>query len=846
MIDISPIKSHIKQQRQSIIQDFYNKKQSIENLIALWTKSIDEIIINLWNQQFKNDNNLILIAVGGYGRSELHPYSDIDVLILIDENYRHKDLLENFVQTIWDTGLDIGSSVRTIAECKQMIAQDVTVATNILEARYLTGAKTLWQNLQNSAHPSQIWSAKDFLQAKLLEQKQRYKKSNNTGNRLEPNIKESPGGLRDIHMLEWMNSIYFKNRNLYILVEKKLLCPEEYQKLLKAKHFLWQIRFILHDLAGKKEDRLLFDYQKQLAEYFQYYSNQPNGAVEAFMCHYFRTINHLTYINELLLHTWSETLLLPQGEKIPLDQDFYQKNNYIDFEAPQDLSENAHLLLKIFIKLQEHPEIKGLSVNAIRSIHAHLHLIDENYSQTYHALFMQILKSKQKVSKVLRLMNRYSILGAYLPSFDQITGRMQYDLFHTYTVEEHTLFVIHNLEKFNEEDKYFRNKLFKQIEKKEVLYLAALFHDIGKGRGGDHSELGAEDALDFAKIHYLETIDTNDIVWLVQQHLLMSLTAQKKDIDDSEVIKTFANKVSSKRRLDYLYLLTIADIRATNVNLWNDWKATLLLKLYRATLQYLNQEQTQPEMLSLRQLLQQVDEKDVEHIKAIWYALDKESSYFQDYLAEDIIWHTQALTQKTLPQILLRKKNKLASSEIFIYTKLTSWTFSYICAVLEKLSLNILEAHIHTFENQYMLATFLVLNQNGSIIEEGYQSQEIEHYLEKYLKNPTQDPQKTFQPRSPSRQVRQFAIPLYIHFEREPQKGCSVLHLHSSDKPGLLSIIGRAFRHANVQIRRAKVATLDKRIEDVFWITNEKGNFLNLKTQKHLQEILQEELTNII
>jgi [protein-PII] uridylyltransferase len=600
------IKSH-KARIQATIAGMVQRFRAgvpVGTLIRDHANFIDDLIVAAWYQlvgEFADTH--ALVAVGGYGRRELHPYSDIDILILLDRHAHpqqvgdfaweqpHEQAISNFFHFLVDIGLTVGHSVRTVEECLDIASGDQTVMTNLMEARLLAGSKELFDPLMIRLGPEHLWPTDRFFAVKIEEQQARYAKYHDTAYNLEPNVKEGPGGLRDIQIIGWIVKRHHKSSDLRDLIVQGWLTEAEFGELMAAQEFLWRIRFALHALTGRREDRLLFDYQRDLASQFGFSGDEPNAAVEQFMQGYFRIVVGLERLNEMVLQLFAEIILHNNQEPqtIPLSPYFQSVNNYVEARHSRVFKDNPLALLEIFLILQQNSDLQGIRASTIRLIRQHLCLIDEGFRNDPRAcsLFMEILRKPGGITHQLRRMNRYGVLAAYLPAFANVAGRMQYDLFHVYTVDEHTLFVVRNLRRFiidkHREDHPHCNEIFPLIEKPELLYIAALMHDIGKGSGGDHSEVGERIARGFCRRHGLDHRDTELVQWLVRHHLLMSMTAQRKDISDPDVIHEFATLVGDPDRLNYLYLLTVADIRATNPSLWNTWKSALLQELFAST-----------------------------------------------------------------------------------------------------------------------------------------------------------------------------------------------------------------------------------------------------------------------
>ena len=587
---LAPFKQCLAEASQQIAERF-TRGTDVALLLQARSWLIDQVLGHCWSCCMGNDaGSLALVAVGGYGRSELMPGSDIDLMLLMPEedDPRINSQAETLLTFLWDVGLDVGHSVRTVADCVEQSKADITVVTNLMESRLLAGSRRLYEAMQAATAPDQIWHSREFFETKVEEQHQRHHKYHDSGYNLEPNIKEGPGGLRDIQMITWVTKRHFGTASLEQLVERAFLSEDEYQTLVAGRNLLWNIRFALHSLTGRSEDRLLFDYQRTLAEQFGYRTDDRRLGVEAFMREYYRTIMELSRLNEMLLQLFHEEILYPEGlgEPVTLNNRFQSRNDYLEVVDNSVFSQNPMALLEMFLVLAQHPQLKGVRADTIRAIRTHRDLIDQAFRNDIRArsLFMELLRQSHGITHALRRMNVYGVLATYLPAFGKIVGLMQYDLVHVYTVDEHILMVVRNLRRFTVHEYANEYPLCSHIigtlPKPELLYIAGLFHDIAKGRGGDHSQLGSTDAFKFCELHDLGEYDTRLVTWLVKQHLLMSSTAQRQDIDDPVVVNRFARIVEDTVRLDYLYLLTVADIRGTNPDLWNNWKDALLKQLY--------------------------------------------------------------------------------------------------------------------------------------------------------------------------------------------------------------------------------------------------------------------------
>jgi len=825
--------------------------EAVTSLVTHHAAFIDQILQQAWQLKLPDPAlhaQIALVAVGGYGRGELHPHSDIDIMVLAPEATLRQasEPLEAFLLLLWDIGLEVGHSVRTLQDCIEQARADITVATNLMEARLLSGPRALFEQMREQTSQRHIWPGRAFFQAKWEEQIARHRKFHDTAFNLEPNIKEGPGGLRDIQTIGWVAKRHFGAETLADLVSHGFLNQEEYQALEQGQAFLWRVRYGLHLLAKRREDRLLFDHQRKLAVLFGYQDDDSRLAVEHFMKDYYRSILELGRLNEMLLQLFQEEILYADqlAEPKKINSRFQSRHGFIELTDPQVFRRSPFALLELFLILAQNPALRGVRAGTIRLLRQHRHLIDQGFRQDLRcrSLFMELLRQPQGVTHELRRMNRYGILAAYLPVFGQVVGQMQHDLFHVYTVDEHTLFVVRNLRRFMIAEHHHEfplcSRIGQQLPKPELLYIAGLFHDIAKGRGGDHSQLGAEDAEAFCRQHHLSDYDTHLISWLIRNHLLMSSTAQRKDISDPDVINAFASQLGSQTYLDYLYLLTVADIRATSPTVWNSWKDALLAELYHSTHKALRRGLSNPvaegELIAdhmqdaLRILsLQRIPEKDA---RALWQRINQE--YFLRYNGAEIAWHTQGILQHQgdEPLVLLRQQTERGGTEIFLYTPIRAFQFSTTTTLLDQLGLNIVSARIIPSTDHYTLDTFIVLEGNGQPIQGQYRLEEIRQQLRLLLLNPDQNPARV--QRQMARQLKHFSIKTRVLFHDDPHQEHSIMEVITSDRPGLLSCIARALATCEVSLKTAKIATFGERVEDIFFITNQQGGPLSDERQQ--------------
>ncbi len=834
--------------------------EDVEALVHARSHFIDQILIRVWQHFIGKDEAAALVAVGGYGRGELHPASDVDVLILVEETPRDEtaERLEQLVTFLWDIGLEIGHSVRSLEQCVEAAKSDVTIVTNLMESRFLAGWEPLFHAMREATGPDRIWPSDEFFSAKCEEQKARHARYGDTAYNLEPNIKSNPGGLRDIQMIGWVVKRHFRAERLSELLHQGFLTDAEYHSLKAGQKHLWKIRFALHLLTGRHEDRLLFEHQRAIARQFGYCDEDSNLAVEQFMQDYYRTVMELNRLNEMLLQLFQEAILYQNqpSDTVKINNRFQSCNGYLEVRNNAIFARYPIAILELFLILQEHPELEGVRASTIRLIRAHLHLIDESYRRDIRArsLFLEILRQPTGITKVLRRMHHYGVLAAYIPAFANITGRMQFDLFHVYTVDEHTLMLLRNLRRFSvaefEHEFPLCSRVFQQLVKPELLYIAGLFHDIAKGRGGDHAELGAVDARDFCKLHDLSDYDADLVAWLVRKHLLMSVTAQRKDIEDPLVVQEFATEVGDRSRLDYLYLLTVADIRATNPKRWTSWKSSLLNRLYHSTHQALvrglespmgQDELIQAKQTEARRLLA-AQGFDLGSINQLWGELSL--GYFLQNDPEEIAWHGAIVLSADdfiRPRVSLRKAISRGCNEIFIVQKDRKNLFAQCTALIDQLHLNILEARIKTTDGGIALNSFFVLEVDGSHIAPD-RAEDIQHALESGLTEALTAVPGT---RPLPRRLQQFTSKSEISITQDEVNRHTLLRIKSMDRPGLLSLIAWVLAEQNLQVLSAKVTTVGALADDVFTITDNRGRALeNPVDQEALAAALLRHLDN--
>jgi len=834
----------------------FTQNASITSVSHRLVTFIDQILVVLFEKhKLTEGGNFCLLALGSYGRRELLLHSDIDLLILYNESIDKADLqrAQLFTQDCWDIGLEVSHQITTVSLCATLASQDLSVISSILDAHLLCGKNALMEDLLYQTHPLHMWSSHDYFFEKQKEQDNRYKKYGETAYNLEPNVKHGPGGLRDLQTLSCISKRHFGIKNLADVINFGFITDKEYEEFIHCQHFLWRVRFALHMLSQKSEERLLFEYQVKLATLFGYHDNSSSLGIEQFMKAYFKIIKRSRELNEMLLQWFAEVIVYSPKQKLTtLDNDFQLSNHYIEVRHSKVFTENPLSLLKLFLWIAKRQEIKGVRASTIRLIREHLYLINQRFCSnlTTTSLFMDILKTAKDPYRVLQRMSRYGVLGHYLDCFSSVIGQMQYDLFHVYTVDQHTLFVIRNLVRFlkvkYKETFSLCSVLMPHIKNKDILYLAALFHDIAKGRGGDHSELGAIEASHFATRHRLSTEETTLLVWLVRHHLLMSQTAQRKDIYDPKTIANFCSLLPKSSYLDYLYLLTVADICGTNPTLWNSWKDSLLKELYYAAKHAMEQEKAiidENSMIASRRkaalntLIQENFSKQT--IDALWTHFD--GSYFLHEPSEVIAMQTKAiLSCESFPLVLIMPHHSQGGTEVFIYMPHRDDRFTITTTILSNHYVTIQEATIFTTDNQYDLDTYIILDEKNQAFLDKKKTDDLQRALTTHLALQTQLP--TVTKRRMSKTQAHFNLKPVITFSEENERSC--LFIISIDRPGLLGIISRILSSEGIYLHNAKIATAGERAEDMFYISNAKGNKLLKKEQNSLRKKIKAGLTN--
>ena len=810
--------------------------RSVHAVLRQISALADETLIALWTDAGFG-NSLTLAAVGGFGRGELFPYSDVDVLLLLpDANASQVEpaRIEAFIGNCWDAGLEIGSSVRTLVECLDEAARDVTVQTSLLEARLITGDKKLFTNFQKQFFSA--IDAKAFLAAKSQEMRHRHHKFDDTPYALEPNCKESPGGLRDLQSILWVTKAAGFGNRWEDLSKNGLATPFEVRQIKRNEALLSLIRARLHVTANRREDRLVFDLQTAVAATFGYVGESQRKASEALMRRYYWAAKAVTQLSQILMLNIAERLQ-PQAEQpTRINDRFLEKAGMIEVASDDLYLKDPHAILETFLLYQKTIGVKGLSARTLRALYNARQVMDSKFrnDRINHVTFMRMLLEPRGITHAFRLMNQTSVLGRYLRPFRGIVGQMQHDLFHVYTVDQHILMVLRNVRRFfiaeHAHEYPFCSQLAAGWDKPWIMYVAALFHDIAKGRGGDHSTLGARDVQRFCRQHDIPREDAKLIEFLVSEHLTMSTVAQKQDLSDPEVIGAFARRVGSERYLTALYLLTIADIRGTSPRVWNAWKGKLLEDLYRATSRALGGHMPDPdaevESRKREALIElALHAMPFESHKALWETLDV--GYFMRHDASEIAWHTKQLSRhvrhkgapidlKAPPIVRARLSPVGEGLQVVVYTPDQQDLFARICGYFDQSSFSILDAKVHTTSTGYALDTFQIVM---AFIPEHYRDliSMVETGLAGTLAaaGPLPAPSKG----RVSRRVRSFPIQPRINLTPDDKAQRWLLNISASDRPGLLYSVARVLARHQLNMQFAKVTTLGERVEDTFLIS---------------------------
>ncbi|MDC1311286.1 [protein-PII] uridylyltransferase [Burkholderiales bacterium] len=826
---IATLRTQIKQKKQRLFSKL-DRKTDYQTLLARQSKHTDTLLRSLWKKQLTSVD-AALVAVGGYGRGSLFPYSDIDVLILIPDSLKKTEeaKIATFISTLWDIGLDVGHSVRKINECVDESKKDISTQTNLMEARFVVGSKPLHSSFKKVMREN--LEVRKFCEAKMVELRQRHSRYNDSFQNLEPNIKESPGGLRDLQTILWISQAAGFGTSWDAIRISGIITQSEQLQLEKHERALILVRTLLHMQAGRKEDRLLFDFQRLLATDLGFRTTSAKPATEQLMQVVFKASKSVSLLSSIILQHLTETIHQERDTQSFIINDHFQiSNGFLETTSSGIFKKHPHAIFQFFSTLHEHPEIKGISARTRKELwHAKKLINDEFRSDLENRrAFLNLFKKQIGLTHTLRLMNQYDLLGKYLPEFGKICGQLQHDLFHVYTVDAHILMVVRNLRRFAAPDMSHEfplcSKLIGSFKRPETLYIAGLYHDVAKGRGGDHSKLGMVDAKRFCEHHELSAPDTSLVIWLVEQHLYMSTMAQKRDISDPEVIKEFVRKVRTQRRLEALYLLTVADIRGTSPKVWNGWKGKLLENLYYLALESLKvnpMKQTnliETKKQNIQKKLAAYATPQFKH-NTLWSKLDE--SYFIRHEESEIVWHTQVLNYHgdiNQPTVRVRLSPIGDGLQVVTYGKNESLVFARICRFFEDTEFSVVEAKVFTTNDNYYLNTFQILTDHYA--EDDYQDM-INHIEQELPIALSSKSLKRSNSRRISRRLKYFPIKPEVDI-RGDENGLNYhLQITCADQPGLLYAIARTLTEHRVEIKNAKISTLGERVEDTLLISGD-------------------------
>ncbi|OOF47748.1 bifunctional uridylyltransferase/uridylyl-removing protein GlnD [Rodentibacter trehalosifermentans] len=828
---------------------------SVFELIENRTDFYDVLLQQIWIQmRLDNQPQLSLIAVGGYGRREMFPLSDLDFLVLTELplTTEVEEKIGQFVQFLWDCGFTVGHSVRTLMQCEMEGREDITIATNLLEARFLSGNRPHFETLCEWVKTDDFWSKETFFNAKVQEQTERYRRYHNTSYNLEPDIKYSPGGLRDLHLLYWVALRHTGAQTLEAILKSGFIYPQEYQQLQESQAFLFKVRFALHLILKRYDNRLLFDRQIKVSELLGF-QGEGNLGVEKMMKQFFQSLQRISLISNLLIQHYREHFLSPHYDVFihQLDDDFELINERLCLRQPNLFFEQPERILDVFFYLTRFEQATVHS-ETLRKLRLALEQLPQKLCEIPAARekFLRLFNQKNAISRAFVPMHQYGVLTAYLPQWQAIEGLMQFDLFHIYTVDEHTLRVMLKLESFlleeNAAEHPLCHRLFSQFSDRTLLYVAALFHDIAKGRGGDHAELGAIDVAEFAQLHGFDRRETDTLSWLVKAHLLMSITAQRRDIYDPEVVMRFAEEVQNQVRLDYLTCLTMADICATNHTLWNPWKRSLFSSLYHFTQQQFHQgmvalldysEKSEENRRLSWQILQgslpDISEKTVNQL---WARCPEE--YFLRNSPKQIAGHT-ALLVNFSGKLLVKVTNRfsLGGTEVFIYCQDQAHLFHKVVSTIGAKKLSIHDAQIITTQDGYVFDSFIITELNGDLVKED-RRRELEGALTKAL----QSEKMLFSPISLNRQLQHFTVKTDVRFLHENKTEQTEMELIALDKPGLLAELSQIFNDLQLNLLNAKITTVGEKAEDFFILKNKENKALTPQERENLRQVIEQKI----
>lgn len=859
--DLTQLKSgreYLNQLEERLVE-LFKDGYTISALLAYRTYYVDELMGHLFhNYELDKSDDLCLLAVGGYGRAELFLKSDIDILVVSRQPIAEKlqEHISGFISYLWDLKLDIGSSVRTIAETVENANADLTVRTNLLETRYLCGNREVYQELLDTIDSDTTWNTKRFFHAKVAEELERHHSYKDTAYALEPDLKNNPGALRDIQVMQWIANFHFKAKTAEDMLKLNFLSREEYEELIECRDVLFQVRYALHVVNRREDNRLLLDHQPSVAKLLGY-TGEGNMPVENMMRDLFRILRRVRELNSmtLQLEVLRITGQLGEDEIQFLGNGFMRRGPLIDIVDETLFENDKKKMLEIFLSMSKYPNIVGLHVNCLRRLRESRRTLNTYLVEIPECrqMFKRILENTNAAFTALPLLHEHHLLSAYMPAWEKIEGLSQFDMFHTFTVDEHTIRVIKNIDVLNHSQEQIHSlfkHVYQQLPTPEILLVAALLHDIAKGQGGHHAQLGAGEALYFCQLHKYTLYQTRMISWLVYNHLLMSATALRRDINDPQVVNEFSKLVQDEEHLNLLYCLSVADINATNDHEWNSWKDQVFRQLYFATRQALRHGLEMPQDIKLHanenqqlalKYLRDLNEQDVH---TYWSYF--KSNYFIYYTPTELAWHTRNILtfhDESKPLILFAQHEN-TGTEVLIYDKRKESAFSFgaIASVMAKKRLNVQSAQFIRNKLNHSLCTIKFQNQMGTNIDNDRLHSIRQALISGLNEQPTLDGLKGL---SPNASTKIFRIPTAVNYLGDQQKECTNVEISALDRPGLLARIGITFGDFHLFVRSARITTTGERADDFFSITDKQGRALSERLKDKLAKALYSALDDL-